>query len=132
MPHGTRAAGVSPHDRTRRLFAELATVTGAEQRAEALEIGAGTGQAPRGLLTHGWRVVALEPGRELAAVAHRVLAPHSGLRPGSVSGTARAKGSDRALHHTRVRGLAEAADQRWADGRRRASRPTTTAATPRR
>jgi len=42
--------------------------------AEVLEIGAGTGQATRGLLEHGWRVVALEPGRELAAVARRVLA----------------------------------------------------------
>jgi SAM-dependent methyltransferase len=40
----------------------------------ALEIGAGTGQATRGLLARGWRVVALEPGPELARVARRSLA----------------------------------------------------------
>ena len=39
-----------------------------------LEIGAGTGQATRGLLARGWHVVALEPGPELARVARRVLA----------------------------------------------------------
>lgn len=39
-----------------------------------LEIGAGTGQATRGLLARGAQVVALEPGAELAAVARRVLA----------------------------------------------------------
>lgn len=38
----------------------------------ALEIGAGTGQATRGLLARGWQVVALEPGPELARVARRV------------------------------------------------------------
>jgi SAM-dependent methyltransferase len=37
----------------------------------ALEIGAGTGQATRRLLARGWRVVALEPGPELARVARR-------------------------------------------------------------
>lgn len=37
----------------------------------ALEIGAGTGQATRGLLAGGWGVVALEPGPELARVARR-------------------------------------------------------------
>lgn len=42
--------------------------------ARVLEIGAGTGQATRGLLARGWRVVALEPGLELARVARRVLA----------------------------------------------------------
>jgi hypothetical protein len=39
-----------------------------------LEIGPGTGQATRSLLARGWRVVALEPGAELAAVTRRVLA----------------------------------------------------------
>lgn len=38
----------------------------------ALEVGAGTGQATRGLLARGWSVVALEPGPELARVARRV------------------------------------------------------------
>jgi len=49
-------------------------VTGAGPGAEVLEVGAGTGQATRGLLEHGWRVVAPEPGRQLAVVARRVLA----------------------------------------------------------
>jgi protein-L-isoaspartate O-methyltransferase len=39
-----------------------------------LEVGTGTGKATRGLIERGWSVVALEPGRELAAVARRVLA----------------------------------------------------------
>lgn len=48
---------------------ELFEALGAPGRA--LEIGAGTGQATRGLLARGWNVVALEPGPELARVARR-------------------------------------------------------------
>lgn len=63
-----------------RLFADLADVTGLRGRpAAVVEIGPGTGQATRGLLASGWRVVALEPGRELAAVAERVLAGRGDL-----------------------------------------------------
>ncbi|MCO8269610.1 class I SAM-dependent methyltransferase [Actinoplanes sp. TRM 88003] len=58
-----------------RLFDDLAVTTGLDSStARVLEIGAGTGKATRGLLARGWSVVALEPGRELAAVARRVLA----------------------------------------------------------
>jgi SAM-dependent methyltransferase len=39
-----------------------------------LEVGPGTGQATRGLLASGWRVVAVERGPALAAVARRELA----------------------------------------------------------
>ncbi|RKS69332.1 methyltransferase family protein [Motilibacter peucedani] len=56
------------------LFPDLAEVAGLASGARVLEIGAGTGQATRGLLARGWRVVALEPGHELARVARRVLA----------------------------------------------------------
>ena len=56
------------------LFDDLALSAGLAPGARVLEIGAGTGQATRGLLERGWNVVALEPGRELAAVARRVLA----------------------------------------------------------
>lgn len=57
------------------LFADLATSTALRTAgARVLEVGTGTGQATRGLLEHGWSVVTLEPGRELAAVARRVLA----------------------------------------------------------
>lgn len=59
----------------RQMFADLATATGLRTAgARVLEVGTGTGQATRGLLERGWRVVTLEPGRELAAVARRVLA----------------------------------------------------------
>jgi SAM-dependent methyltransferase len=57
------------------LFDELAAlIGGGTGDVRVLEIGPGTGQATRGLLARGWRVVALEPGAELAAVARRVLA----------------------------------------------------------
>ncbi|NAZ76749.1 methyltransferase domain-containing protein [Kineococcus sp. T13] len=56
------------------LFEDLALSAGLAAGARVLEVGAGTGQATRGLLERGWRVVALEPGRRLAAVARRVLA----------------------------------------------------------
>ncbi|MBA3525085.1 MAG: methyltransferase domain-containing protein [Geodermatophilaceae bacterium] len=59
----------------RQLFVDLADCVGpASGAGRVLEIGAGTGQATRGLLDRGWRVVALEPGPELARVARRVLA----------------------------------------------------------
>lgn len=59
----------------RQLFVDLAMSTGLRTAgARVLEVGAGTGKATRGLLERGWSVVALEPGRELAAVARRVLA----------------------------------------------------------
>ena len=57
------------------LFDDLAALLGPHGAAvRVLEIGAGTGQATRGLLAGGWSVVALEPGPELARVAGRVLA----------------------------------------------------------
>jgi SAM-dependent methyltransferase len=56
------------------LFDDLATDTGLQgSRAKVLEVGAGTGQATRGLLDRGWGVVALEPGRQLADRARQVL-----------------------------------------------------------
>jgi SAM-dependent methyltransferase len=58
------------------LFDDLAASVGSPAAAaRVLEIGAGTGQATRGLIARRWSVVALEPGRELARVARRVLAP---------------------------------------------------------
>ena len=56
------------------LFDDLAALLGPHATAaRVLEIGAGTGQATRGLLASSWSVVVLEPGRELARVAGRVL-----------------------------------------------------------
>lgn len=51
------------------LFADLAHLAGMGPAADVLEIGAGTGQATRSLRARGWRVLALEPGRELARLA---------------------------------------------------------------
>ncbi|WBB52055.1 class I SAM-dependent methyltransferase [Verrucosispora sp. WMMD573] len=63
------------------LFVDLAATTGlVTGPARVLEIGTGTGQATRGLLARGWQVVTLEPGRELAAVARRVLAGRGDVR----------------------------------------------------
>src|SRR5688500_10283875 len=59
----------------RELFDDLAASAGLQVgSARVLEVGAGTGQATRGLLERGWSVVALEPGPELAAAARRALA----------------------------------------------------------
>ena len=57
------------------LFADLALLTGLTTAdTEVVEIGPGTGQATRGLLSRGWKVTGIEPGPELAAVARRELA----------------------------------------------------------
>lgn len=62
------------------LFDDLAASTGLQGApARVLEVGPGTGQATRGLLEQGWSVVALEPGRELAATARRVLGGLAGV-----------------------------------------------------
>lgn len=64
----------------RQMFADVALLTGLRTAgARVLEVGAGTGQATRGLLERGWSVVAVEPGPELAAVARRVLAGRGDL-----------------------------------------------------
>jgi SAM-dependent methyltransferase len=51
------------------LFDDLASLTGLGAGAEVLEIGCGTGQATRPLAERGYRVLALEQGAALAAVA---------------------------------------------------------------
>jgi SAM-dependent methyltransferase len=56
------------------LFADLGDLAGLFPGARVLEVGPGTGQATRGLLAAGWRVVAVERGPALAAVARRELA----------------------------------------------------------
>jgi SAM-dependent methyltransferase len=56
------------------LFADLRDLAGLSPGARVLEVGPGTGQATRGLLAAGWRVLAVERGPALAAVARRELA----------------------------------------------------------
>ncbi|MBI0296049.1 methyltransferase domain-containing protein [Streptomyces sp. PRKS01-29] len=56
------------------LFADLAAVTGLDERSSVLEVGCGTGQATRSLAALGCSLTAIEPGRDMAALARRRLA----------------------------------------------------------
>lgn len=74
----------SLYDRVRpgypdELFADLADVTGLGAGSAVLEVGCGTGQATRALAALAGTVTALEPGAELAALAHRRLADLGGV-----------------------------------------------------
>ncbi|MFD9601182.1 class I SAM-dependent methyltransferase [Streptomyces sp. NPDC059970] len=54
-----------------KLFADLVTVTGMDERSSVLEVGFGTGQATRSLAALGCSVTAIEPGEEMAALARQ-------------------------------------------------------------
>jgi SAM-dependent methyltransferase len=56
------------------LFDDLAEATGIGPGSRVLEIGPGTGQATVPMAERGWRIVAVELGADLAAVARRNLA----------------------------------------------------------
>jgi SAM-dependent methyltransferase len=56
------------------LFADLAAITGIDERSSVLEVGCGTGQATRSLATLGCSVTAVELGPRLAALARQRLA----------------------------------------------------------
>jgi len=56
------------------LFADLAAITGMDERSSELGVGCGTGQAPRSQPVLGCPVTAIEPGAGMAAVARRRLA----------------------------------------------------------
>ena len=51
------------------VFDQIVRYAGLPPTPTVLEIGAGSGQATRQMLTRGWRVVALEPGADLAQAA---------------------------------------------------------------
>jgi SAM-dependent methyltransferase len=57
------------------LFADLAAITGLDERSSVLEVGCGTGQATRSLARLGARVTAVELGADLAVLARDRLAP---------------------------------------------------------
>ncbi|MGW7693637.1 class I SAM-dependent methyltransferase [Streptomyces asiaticus] len=61
------------------LFADLVDITGMDERSSVLEVGCGTGQATRSLAALGCSVTAVEPGREMAALARRRLAAFPGV-----------------------------------------------------
>jgi SAM-dependent methyltransferase len=56
------------------LFADLAAITGMNERSSVLEVGCGTGQATRSLAALGYSVTAIEAGADTAALARRRLA----------------------------------------------------------
>lgn len=56
------------------LFADLAAITGIDERSSVLEVGCGTGQATRSLAALGCAVTAIEPGADMAALARQRLA----------------------------------------------------------
>ena len=58
------------------LFADLAAVTGLDERSSVIEVGCGTGQATRSLATLGCHVTAVERGPDLATLARRRLSSH--------------------------------------------------------
>lgn len=58
-----------------RLFDDLRELSGLTAGDRVVEVGPGTGQATRGLLRLGLRVVGVEPGASLAAIARRKLPP---------------------------------------------------------
>ena len=55
------------------LFADLAAITGLDERTSVLEVGCGTGQATRSLAALVGSVTAVEPGPGLAALARQRL-----------------------------------------------------------
>ncbi|MFJ5720843.1 class I SAM-dependent methyltransferase [Streptomyces sp. NPDC093149] len=57
-----------------KLFADLVTVTGMDERSSVLEVGCGTGQATRSLAALGCSVTAIEPGEEMAVLARQRMA----------------------------------------------------------
>lgn len=60
-----------------QIFDDLFALSGLNSRATVLEVGCGTGQATRPLAARGCRVVCIELGENLAAVARRNLAKFS-------------------------------------------------------
>ncbi len=60
-------------------FEAISEFSGLREGAEVLEVGAGTGRATAPLLARGWRVLALEPSFEMAAVARRELGAVAGF-----------------------------------------------------
>src|SRR5262249_28856988 len=72
------------YDRTRpryphALVDELVTLSRVPAGGRVLEIGCGTGQLTRSLAARGYRLVCLEPGLSLGALARERLASHSNV-----------------------------------------------------
>jgi SAM-dependent methyltransferase len=70
--------GAARPDYPEPLLEEVVRFAGLAAGARLLELGAGTGQATLGLARRGYRVVALEPGENLARIARERLAAFPG------------------------------------------------------
>ena len=70
------------------LFDTLAVICGLGAGATVADVGAGTGLLTRGLLQRGYRVIAVEPNREMRAAADHLLNGIEGYR--SLDGSAEA------------------------------------------
>ncbi|HEY8043186.1 MAG TPA: class I SAM-dependent methyltransferase [Streptosporangiaceae bacterium] len=66
--------GQARPDYPRELFDDLAAIAGLAPGDHLLEVGCGTGKATLPLARRGFRITAIEPGPDLAAVARRNLA----------------------------------------------------------
>ncbi|MFF1501435.1 class I SAM-dependent methyltransferase [Streptomyces sp. NPDC058316] len=66
-----------------KLFGDLVTVTGVDERSSVLEVGCGTGQATRSLAALKCSVTAIEPGEEMAALARRRMATFGNVEVGT-------------------------------------------------
>jgi SAM-dependent methyltransferase len=63
-----------------QLFDDLVALADLESGATLLEIGCGTGQATIPMAKRGFRIVCVELGENLAAIARRNLSPYPGVR----------------------------------------------------
>lgn len=84
-------------------------LAGLERGAAVLEIGCGTGQLTRSLLARGLRVTAIEPGAQLAALAHRRLQGSGQLE------IMKARLEDASLPHEHFRVVFSASAIHWVD-----------------
>lgn len=78
-------AAAAAYDRYRprypaAMFDYLAAEAGAKAGAKVVEVGAGPGIATEGLVERGCRVVCIEPGENLAAIAAAKFAGHDGVQ----------------------------------------------------
>jgi 2-polyprenyl-3-methyl-5-hydroxy-6-metoxy-1,4-benzoquinol methylase len=67
------------------VFDAISDYSGATGMLRVLEIGIGTGQATAQMASRGWRVVGLEPGEHLAAVARRRLSGYPDIEVENVT-----------------------------------------------
>ena len=63
-----------------QLFDDLVAIAGLQEESDVLEVGCGTGQATLAMARRGFRMVCVELGENLAAIARRNLQQHPKVR----------------------------------------------------